>query len=326
MSTRNSLFGYQEVKNYLQFAYCPLETALLNNDEFAFLLVQLGTSVDVGLKRSYRPHVGPTERRSIKDWVDYAVKEIADRIRKKEEEDTVIVNKADAIPEPKPAPKVPRTGWLGHWEKHHEHVNKAYMVLDKMSKPMPKLSEEERIARSDLNAKWYLERLRDVQSFFLEVQALLSEKNAKTWSQIHPDLESRPLPPPVPPMKTIFPSTPKASESVEPKKPVRDYRYVYLSSRYYGARNVAEHQLDAYDELFEACYTGDNQRIQALCLPIPGQTPAPGAPSPLNIGVRMVHDSAGSYHYDGKFHLIGIAYFPNITFRLYSVVRCNCSS
>ncbi|KAF9530942.1 hypothetical protein CPB83DRAFT_904927 [Crepidotus variabilis] len=291
-ATKNSLFGYQDVKNYLQFAQYPIETAIVSNDEIAFLLIELGTSVDIGLKRSYETYANPTTRRSLKDWVDYAVKELADRIKKKEEQDTVIVNASDAKPEPKKV-EAPKTGWQAFWSKHHKYVTSTTPMRG--TTPQPRLDPDEYRARNEERAKWELERLKDVRNFFLELQAALTRKKAKTWSELHPDLESRPLPPPFTAPKPILPSTTFPTPT-EPAKPTRDYRYMFISSTNYNKRNVPEHQLEAYDQLYEACFSGDRERIEALCLPVPGQPSAPGTPSPLNIGVKMVHSSDTSYY------------------------------
>jgi hypothetical protein len=62
--------------------------------------------------------------------------------------------------------------------------------------------------------------------------------------------------------------------------------------------NVLEHLIDRYDELFEACFAGDNDKIQGLCLPLENQNAKIGLgqnSTPLNISVRMVDGSISRY-------------------------------
>ena len=61
--------------------------------------------------------------------------------------------------------------------------------------------------------------------------------------------------------------------------------------------NVPRHLLTSYDELYEACYVGDNEKIQTLCLPAEGTIHGSIL---LNISVKTMDSSVNHYNLHGK--------------------------
>ena len=86
--------GYGSVKNYLHIAYQPLEVAIRNQDDIANLLLALGASADLGLRRSLATYSNIMERRTLKDWVDFAVLSITHSIEVKESNGVVVISTA----------------------------------------------------------------------------------------------------------------------------------------------------------------------------------------------------------------------------------------
>lgn len=280
--------GYGSVKNYLHIAYQPLEVAIQNQDDIADLLFALGASADLGLRRSLAAYSNIQERRTLKDWVDFAVLSITHSIEDKESNDVVLVSTAMDIDNAKLEEET-KTGWKGFYEGYVTSLRKPG---DK--KVDQKKAEEKLLEQAARHAKEELERLGDIKQFLLELQSHLEKRGAKTWKEAYPLVETTATLP-------VKQTTAKVEKQVIGAKKQRDTNYVYLGTSSYNRQNVPEHLIDHYDELFEACFAGDHDKIQRLCLPVEGQgaTIAKNTP-PLNISVRMVDDSISSYDSRGR--------------------------
>ena len=280
--------GYGSVKNYLHIAYQPLEVAIQNQDDIADLLFALGASADLGLRRSLAAYSNIQERRTLKDWVDFAVLSITHSIEDKESNDVVLVSTAMDIDNAKLEEET-KTGWKGFYEGYVTSLRKPG---DK--KVDQKKAEEKLLEQAARHAKEELERLGDIKQFLLELQSHLEKRGAKTWKEAYPLVETIATLP-------VKQTTAKVEKQVIGAKKQRDTNYVYLGTSSYNRQNVPEHLIDHYDELFEACFAGDHDKIQRLCLPVEGQgaTIAKNTP-PLNISVRMVDDSISNYDSRGR--------------------------
>jgi len=280
--------GYGSVKNYLHIAYQPLEVAIRNQDDVANLLLALGAPADLGLRRSLAAYSNISERRTLKDWVDFAVLSITHLIEDRESNDVVLVNTAMDIDSAKLEEEA-KTGWRGFYEGYVTSLKKPG---DK--KVDQKKAEEKRLEQAARSEKEKLERLGDIKQFLLELRSHLEKRGAKTWKEAYPLVETTAT---LPVKHTIA----KFEKQVIGAKKQRDTNYVYLGTSSYNRQNVPEHLIDHYDELFEACFAGDHDKIQRLCLPVEGQgaTIAKNTP-PLNISVRMVDGSISNYDSRGK--------------------------
>lgn len=268
------MLGYREVDNYLQLACQPVEVALGQNDDVAQLIISIGATVDFGLKRSLEGRSSSgTVKQTVKDWVEFGLKELTERISKQESELLVPDNAATVLQ----TADSPKTGWLAY-VKEYEDCLKA-------------TSTDTAAAKTKLEAKKQaLEELNDAKAYLLEVQEVLSKRNAKPWYELYPSTETEEpkaqIKTPIPPSSPI---------------PEQEWVYVNLSSRSFSYRTerVPQHLVAAYDELYEACYNGDNEKIQKLCLPDCGpEADSDGGESPLNISVRYVTKPTGYYYPD----------------------------
>lgn len=153
-------------------------------------------------------------------------------------------------------------------------------------------------ARAIRDKKLEIENLKDTEEFLCELKETLTKHDAKTWNAIHPEVsEARPI----------------ALNSITAAHREEGWRYAYLSNpknRSHDCQYVPEHLVNQYDELYEACYAGDNDTIQRLCLPVWGQgaTTGEGLPSPLNISVRQIDPSMKWSTYGKSF----FAYFHGV--------------
>ncbi|KAF7300977.1 putative ankyrin repeat protein [Mycena indigotica] len=113
------------------------------------------------------------------------------------------------------------------------------------------LREKHRLSMQD--QEWFSERNRREDAircklYLIEMEKLFLDNGAKTWAEAYPDVVSSAkfeLP-------TSF-SNPKCNyhRMVNP----------------WNQEPVPSHLDERYDELFEACFVGDNNKIQELCLP-----------------------------------------------------------
>ncbi len=273
------MLGYQEVDNYLRLACQPVEAALGQCDDVAQLLISFGATIDFGLKRSLegystkRPSDG-TVRRAVKDWVEFGLTELTEKILKQESELLVPA----IAPTASQSVDSPKTEWQAYLKEYEDCLK-------------IKSSSTDTSAKTALAAKQQaLEKSMDAKAYLLEVQDVFSKHNAKTWNELYPSTKTEEL--------KVQSKTPIPPSSPNPEQ--EEWVYVNLSKESFSYRTVRvpQHLVAAYDELHEACYNGDNEKIQKLCLPDgePEANGVEGGESPLNISVRYVTKSTGFYY------------------------------
>ena len=274
------MFGYNPINNYLDLAYHPIETAMTNHDDLVHLLVPLGASVNIGLKNCMRAYAVVSEKRTLNDWLENMINIFNDRI----EYCTEPQAKAPAVPVDLPEPS---TGWQKFCREYHESLKTFPIGEEHASRRADEKLEKEKLE--------YLERLKKLQearAYFVEAKQLFDDHGAKTWKKVYKNVESKAintLPIRIPP--TLIPSA-------KPSPKVELHSYVFLaSSHYHSANTVPQHLLSSYDELYEACYVGDNEKIQSLCLPAEG---AKSSSISLNISVKMMPGVVDYYNINGK--------------------------
>ncbi|KAJ7196941.1 ankyrin repeat protein [Mycena pura] len=251
-----SKFNFAHDKSDFQ----PLESALLRHDDVVRLLTDLGAEINVGVKRALKSNSRPEDRRTILDWVQYALSTAGANIAELDKKiNPPEISTAEALP-----------GWEGYLRK--------YLANMKIAKA--KAAKESKVASGEEadRARWI-----DVKEYLLDTEEFLLEHGAKTWSAVYPDNVSTATDPKFsqfaklasfPGGFSVFDSAVQGSKAVN---------YYYITTFY--SQEPVPNYLDAlYNELYEACYTGNNDRIQELCLP--ASTPSTGA-NLLQIGVSV---------------------------------------
>ncbi|PPQ83598.1 hypothetical protein CVT25_006348 [Psilocybe cyanescens] len=145
--------------------------------------------------------------------------------------------------------------------------------------------------------------MEDIKDFFVEIQTILEAKGAKGWTEVYPTIETE---------ATIDGNIAVSNhfgmvgamrrrvvlEAKVPGRMTSESTYVLLTEGFVHDRQpMAQHLISVYDGLFEACYTGDNDTIEKMCLPAEGQ--GGGGPSPANISIRQVDTSMSQYDLNG---------------------------
>ena len=121
---------------------------------------------------------------------------------------------------------------------------KAWVV--KSSKAAKDFEKEVNARQRD--KKRITERTR-MKDYLEEVLGLLKEKKAKTWKQLHPDSEQE---------EEITNGTPKQEKQAIPFE-------VWSSD--WRSEPIMREKVSLYEELYEACWNGDDEKIRELCLP-----------------------------------------------------------
>lgn len=262
--------GYNEVENYLHLACQPLEVALGQNDDVAQLIISLGASIDFGLKRSLEANT--TTKRTVKDWVEIGLKELMHR---------TLEQRSELSSSPTIHTVSQPVDSSGSWQSYL----KGYADCLNVS------STDAAGTDTELEAKKHrLVDLKDVMEYLLEIHTVFSKNKAKTWQELYPSTKTEPI---------VQSETPKLASSPNSE---REWVYTYLSKQWSGnPERIPQHLIAAYDELYDACYNGDNEKIQNLCLPDCGATEAndvEGGETPLNILVRLVTKPTEYYYPD----------------------------
>lgn len=305
---------YGDINNYVHLAYQPMETAISNHDELSKLLAVLGAPVDVGLVQSLSKYPDLRSRRTVREWIDYAIDNLTVEIDKLKKE------QADADAEDVSMKDEPKeeVGWMGFYRKYQ-----ASLMVPDFKKDQKERDAERR--------KDSLDRMNDIKDFFVELRNLIKTENPKTWKDVYPSLETQ----------AHLNSTPLPNRGLRAaarrqatmnNKQERDYSYALLATSGHNLQNVPEHTVAVYNELYEACFVGDNDKIQRLCLPIEGQgtSATSGAPGPLNISVKMITKATGRYDQTGKLSIFDFLSSDNVNImccvnnRLYPALCSNC--
>lgn len=250
-------------------------------NDIAHLLVALGASIDFGLKRALGQYTNPTDRRNLIDWVEYAVDQTT----------SAITNKTAELPNYTQDTRSEtddddgETGWKAF---HHNYLqslkasgNKEPQHLNRYQAQTLRMKEQE------------ITNLEDTKEFLTELKETLTSHKAKTWNATHTELSEAKL--------SLTTTNVPRSAMASAARLQEGWGYIYISHTHYDRQYVPEHLHERYDELYEACYAGDNDTVERLCLPVGGQkiTIEQGVPPPLNISVRQIDPSITNWDANG---------------------------
>lgn len=246
----------------------PVETAIHRYDPAIFLLVGLGANLNIGTRQSYeRPWSGTG---SLLDAVEGLIKRIDKELEscgQPAEQESMEVD-SDNANQPE-------------WKAWVTKLNRA--VKDFRERDDKKQCDNELIGQRN-RMKDYLE----------EVRALLREKKAKTWDELHPDAKKK---------EKID------NEDKQKQPPVIPFQ-VWTSD--WWAPPVPQEKVSLYEELYEACWSGEDDRIRELCLPPPEGTKSKVAP------IQIVCKTTDG----GKPYPSSISFRSTLTHRFQSSLRC----
>ena len=121
--------------------------------------------------------------------------------------------------------------------------------------------------RKILEKAVWIERMECTKKYFQDVKDLLLSAGGKTYAELR-DLE-------------LPKSSPQSATDDSMKgRTIEDYGFQLMSFN----TDIPKHFTKKYDELFQACFAGDDERIQTLCLPPEG---AEGDSLPLLVTAQL---------------------------------------
>ena len=254
-------------------AYQTLETAIQVDDDVMQLLLALGAPPNIALKSSLGKYVESSSRRTILDWTEYAINYVTKQIQKLGTSKPTSRMDVD-----KKSRKKSFKAFLKNWRKSQAD-----------SKDIQR--QEKRAKRDDLRK---LEAFKDTKTYLEEVRRLLKARGAKTWKEVYPDIESTASPN----YSGDYESDDGSDDDDEKKS--EETSYLYITTEY-SRQFVPQHMVSDYDELYEACYAGDDAKIQKLCLPAEGAGDKDKDKKRLlNISVFINDKTLGPYSKAGK--------------------------
>lgn len=224
----------------LDQAIHPVEAGISRHTDLVQLFIALGALVNRPTRNSLGQYVNSETLRTYLDWVRFAIVWIQNVIGAEKSHLEKEIKKAEGIISAPTTPWkafaaktifLPENNCLPDSEKYKEHIAKIQ-------------------ADSETNRPKYLQ----LKGFFEDVERLLMSKGAQTYNELFPESEK--------------PSTAKAvvMGQFSYAQPPNTTRFVFLG-QHFSSDTVPLHLSAKYDELFEACWRGDDDTVRRLCLP-----------------------------------------------------------
>ncbi|KIL59500.1 hypothetical protein M378DRAFT_200085 [Amanita muscaria Koide BX008] len=244
--------------------FLPVETAIAHNDDLVRLLLALGAEVNICIQECNHSHIQDGTRQSIFDWVTSGIQLMEEKLEKERNGE----HKLEAVDLSK------ATSW-----KEHAILSASLYGQPWRNIPVVDENASEKVAK--------LQRMENVKDYLGDVRNLLLSIGAKTFAEIS---------------KAGQCDTPGSlqlnSATTEPPKErtFDDYAFVTITTNYYS-NQLPKYDVPRFHELFQACFDGDNDKIQALCLPAQVDE---SVATPLQIAVQLADPHSQSTYYYNK--------------------------
>lgn len=224
----------------------PVENAIVQRDDVLHLLLALGADVNVGVQHAVI--TSNDMKLSLLDYVRHAISAIREQL------EPTLASEPDARPSD-------LTGWKSDVTETAWRVN---VCLDKgrLKNAISRAPPQD---------------IKSTLGWLLEVEAALTAAGAKTWNEIFPDAQiSEQDRPGAHLLASLTPYTSGFKNMYQPM-------YGRMNESWQEA--VPKHMIALYDDLFDACWRGEDAAVRELCMP----AVTSDARSPLQIAV--VHNA-----------------------------------
>ncbi|KAH8809653.1 ankyrin repeat protein [Flagelloscypha sp. PMI_526] len=221
-------------------AHRPLEAAIATFSDLAFALMDIGAAVNIGCQSSFDQYSDSSNWRSLLDAVRHQLQIARNAIADPEESSN------DTEREPTRTSDTAPT-WLPHL---NELMNRRYVLSQKKDEFQLKNEKDQKE-----RAEQALKGRKTAVKYLEEIEARLLKAGAKTWNEIFPKER-----------ESTAQKEPASRRNRQDKQSSTEPAYELLSAAY-SRTGVPPHQVTRYDELFEAAFTGDTEKIKTLCLP-----------------------------------------------------------
>ncbi|KAI5121633.1 hypothetical protein M0805_001162 [Coniferiporia weirii] len=220
--------------DYLWGVFLPVEAALAHHNYMTKFLIQLGALVSVPIALYYDNGQYNVESRKG------LLEAVANQVSMLEEELSKLESKRVGF------------AFLENPKTFSEHRRTIQdRLIENLRAEMEKKNGDKSHALSDKDER----EIKRSLDYFREMKMLLESANAKPFGEIFPDEPS--------PTGMLLGSKGPRPDS----KRIDRTQYMLINKWGWSGGSVFPHLLDQYDALFEACWTGDNSRVEELCLP-----------------------------------------------------------
>ncbi|PCH39932.1 ankyrin [Wolfiporia cocos MD-104 SS10] len=226
--------------SYLKVVCQPLEAAVAARDDIATLLTALGSDVNslpLMASRYSGYHWGPDPRVTILEWTRFTARALEKRLQ-----ETDVDVRSDAVICQARALAAEHT-WKGE-------AGKDLLKACEDEKRIVELRAAKVAAETEEKKR----KLQEAKNYFTTVKSQLEISGAKTWKELLPKHQRDEV------EDYYSDNNGLIQSSIQPSS------YHVLTKTWLTFPEPA-HMVPRYDELFEACWDGDNAKIQKLCLP-----------------------------------------------------------
>ncbi|KAF8826350.1 hypothetical protein HHX47_DHR5000307 [Lentinula edodes] len=241
----------------------PVEAALCCHTDLIQLLVSVGASINRATRVSTSTYANQEILRTYLDWARYAIGWINRYISEQQDKMKLETKKLDSIT------TAPTTPW-------RTFVSRTIYLSDNGVLPGSEL-QKKKFVEDQVELEKTIRKCVALKGFFGDAERLLVSKGAKTYNILFADTEKR--------------STATSNVSIQIdhhdhilwQQNSSSTKYFFLGQHDYSREAVPMYLNDRYDELFEACWKGDDIAVRKLCLPDEGKENA------LKVSVAVAH-------------------------------------
>jgi hypothetical protein len=256
------------VNDFRERLHLPVETAMVRTEDIVDLLLALGAAFDIPTKETTTRGRTP---RLLADYASDAAQHFSEALKKR------------SVEEGKPVALAPVSS-ASSWAEEREELVRVLKTL--RAPGIGGKPARRGFSLVDGMDDDEVERARD---YFLAVEKALRAKTLlKGATQVSPSVVPAGASPSfftsgaMPGLDwNLFNAANPMLSGTQVAPPATSYHRLMST---YQTNDVPLHLKALYDELFEACWAGDNARIEELCLPM--ETPTSGAQEPVQIVVR----------------------------------------
>ncbi|KAL0569235.1 hypothetical protein V5O48_012735 [Marasmius crinis-equi] len=259
-------------ENRLHMTVSLIENAVANYSDLFSLLVPLGAPVNAVIAAATKDYVHQGDKLSLLDWARVCIDQVNEDIEGLTKKPSESGNKDQEKKSSKDET------WKSWCLDYFQPVvsRRAGRRVYGLEAPNPYLSS------SDLPT--FLSTCDQIKTYLTDVERILVSREAKSYNDLRPNDEGKP--------ESCFEQFETAKRVVFDASTVA-IKYEHIEGNAYDRENpwrrgnpVPQHQVAQYEELFEACYKGDNAAIQRLCSQPEGDDTGK---SPIQIAATIGH-------------------------------------
>jgi hypothetical protein len=244
----------------------PVEIAIARRDDVVSLILEAGANPDVGIKLGLQYSYTKGCFLSLFDWVRFAVQGLSAKLSCSPPKiERGAGNEDEKAQSSEAAPPA-----SFRWKDYHADMLRRLAAINKAKiQAMAKQPQKEAPSAEEV------QKIQDQQmlDFLLECEKLLLAHGARTWDEIYPTNKAN----------TSAGYQLAHFQATQETSPTCPY---YLLSESYYRLPVVGSTARLYDQLFDACFTGDTDKVRQLCLPSDKHEPKSQA---IFVSVEVAH-------------------------------------